>query len=208
MVLPTQTTRTLGNPAIRLSIKSMQSQANRQEGSSHNPRLPRGKSPTKNDYMAPGLAQTAAPYYDAQSNLITHGGPTFVPLQVGSGPINNMSGGGPVPGLGSNNIVTGSWGHPAAQFPSHSEYVIPSVQHQPFGQASLSRNDAGASNDSAYHFSADQLPNNATNFPPSFQGTHAAQNNEGMPPLWRIFDWRVSYADQDELHLTIVLRRF
>ncbi|KAH9958313.1 hypothetical protein BC827DRAFT_1269608 [Russula dissimulans] len=162
--------------------------------------------------MAPGLTQTAAPYYDTQSNTIAHGGSTFVPLQVGSGlSNNNMSGGGPVPGHGSNNIVTGSWGHPTAQFPSHTEYAIPSVQHQPFGQGSLSRNDAGASNDSAYPFSVDQLQNNATNFPPSpppLQGTHAAQNNQGMPPLWRIFDWRVSYADQDELHLTIVLRRF
>jgi len=179
----------------------MQSQANGKEGLPLNPRLSHGGSPARaTDFVAPGIAQPVAPYYD-QSNTITHGDPTSVP-----GSSSNMPGGGPVPG--SSNIMAGSWSYPTTQFPSHSGYMMPSVQYRSFGQleGSPPQNDVRASNGSAYP-PANQLPSNATNFLPSLPGTHAGQNSQGVPPLWRISDWGVSYTDQDEIHLTIVLRR-
>jgi len=186
----------------------MQSQANGKGGSPLNPRLSHGGSPATSratTFVASEFSQTAAPYYGVQSNTMTHGDSTSVP--TGSGSSSNMSGGGSVPG--SSDIVAGSWVYPTAQFPGHtsSGYMMSNVQYRPFGPGSSSQNDVRAPSGSAYP-SVNQSPSNATNFPPSLPGALAGQNSQGVPPLWRFFDCRVSYADQDEIHLTLVLRRF
>lgn len=67
----------------------------------------------------------------------------------------------------------------------------------------------GAANDAGYPFMTDQLPGNPnpTNFPLFLQGADTGQNNQQATPIWRLCSCGISYADQTELHLTIVLRR-
>jgi hypothetical protein len=75
----------------------------------------------------------------------------------------------------------------------------PNVQYSRVGQAEA--------NYTGYYPVTEQFPPQAINFSPLPSGGHTAPNNQGASPLWTLGNYWISYAEQDELHLTIALRR-
>lgn len=66
----------------------------------------------------------------------------------------------------------------------------------------------GEANHAEYRFMADQMPGQTMNLSPHLPGSYAAPNNQGGFPVWpSLYCW-VSYAGEDELHVTFALRRF
>ena len=59
---------------------------------------------------------------------------------------------------------------------------------------------------SQYNFTANQFPDFAVPFP-HLPWAYTAPNNQGAFPVWRLHNVWVSYAVQDELHVTIAFRR-
>ena len=54
---------------------------------------------------------------------------------------------------------------------------------------------------------ANQFPDPTGSLPPPLSGTHTAPNNQGPFPVWHLSSGWVSYAVEDELHVTIALKR-
>lgn len=79
-------------------------------------------------------------------------------------------------------------------------HVKPIVQYDNSGQGGPSNAQAG------YGFAANQ-PHGQTPFPPLLSGAHAVPNNQGAFPVWCLFNSWVTYAEQDELHVTIAFKR-
>jgi hypothetical protein len=75
----------------------------------------------------------------------------------------------------------------------------PNVQYDNVGQSRVNY----AVND----FAADQFPNPAILLSPLLSGAYSVPNNQGAFPVWRLLNGWVSYAAEDELHVTIALRR-
>ena len=79
----------------------------------------------------------------------------------------------------------------------------PNVQYASHHDGRAEANYAG------YHPATNQLLQNTMNFstlpPPS--GVHTAPNTQGAPLIWKLHDCWVSYAEQDEIHLTVALKR-
>jgi hypothetical protein len=78
----------------------------------------------------------------------------------------------------------------------------PSVQYSNVGQG-------GTNYGSRYDFTANQFPDPTVPFPYPLSGAYTAPNNQGQGafPIWRLHNVWVSYAVQDELHVTIAFRR-
>ena len=78
----------------------------------------------------------------------------------------------------------------------------PSVQYSSVGQG-------GTNYGSQYDFTANnyQFPDPTVPFPYILPGAYTAPNNQGTFPVWRFHNVWVSYAVQDELHVTIAFRR-
>jgi hypothetical protein len=74
--------------------------------------------------------------------------------------------------------------------------VKPSTSYSNLGQ--------GETNDAGYHFSTDQVPGPTMNFS---SYVPEASSNQGASPVWRLHNCWVSHAEQDELHLTIALKK-
>ena len=75
-------------------------------------------------------------------------------------------------------------------------FIQPSISHNNLGQ--------GETNYTGYHFGADQVPDPTMNFSPHFPGVNASQ---GSFPVWRFHDYWFTHVEQDELHLTVVLKK-
>jgi hypothetical protein len=75
----------------------------------------------------------------------------------------------------------------------------PSLQYENLGQ--------GETNYAGYDLTANQFPGYTTPFQPHLTGAYTAPNSQGVFPAWHLLDCWVSYAVQDELHVTIALRR-
>ena len=74
----------------------------------------------------------------------------------------------------------------------------PSVQ---YGQG-------GTNYGSQYDFTANyQFPDPTVPLAYLLSGAHSAPNNQGTFPVWRLHNVWISYAVQDELHVTIAFRR-
>jgi hypothetical protein len=58
-----------------------------------------------------------------------------------------------------------------------------------------------------YHPTANQFSSHATSVSALPSGAYAAPNNQGASPMWYPRDCWVSYMVEDELHLTIALKR-
>jgi hypothetical protein len=88
-----------------------------------------------------------------------------------------------------------------SRFDSSSFFHImkPNAQRGHFGQ--------GPTNYAGYTFPAEQFPGHPMNLGDSPLGANAASNNEGASSVWRLFNCWVGYAEEDELHLTIVFKR-
>jgi hypothetical protein len=56
-------------------------------------------------------------------------------------------------------------------------------------------------------FAANQFPNPANFLSPLLSGAYAVPNNQWAFPVWRLLNGWISYAAEDELHVTIALRR-
>jgi len=126
------------------------------------------------------------------------------PVVTGYGRGNDMYRGGPIPQYESNYAVrpARSCGTTAPQQPQpqcRGGYTMPSSQH---GNLTQYEN-----NDSRAHFAVDPTPNHAMQFPPLPPDASAAPNNQGTSPIWRLNNCWISYAGQDELHVTISLRK-
>ncbi|KAH9993812.1 hypothetical protein BJV77DRAFT_961731 [Russula vinacea] len=63
----------------------------------------------------------------------------------------------------------------------------------------------GETNYAGYHFDTNQVPGSNMNAPLS--GANANQGASDSPPIWRLHTCWVSRAEQDEIHLTIALRK-
>ncbi|KAI0293539.1 hypothetical protein BC826DRAFT_1014650 [Russula brevipes] len=202
----------------------MQPQVNRQDQLSYDPTILHGTAPaTLPDSMPPGFASRTAPHYGAQTctayasdltgstpfrgfeqmQLGMNRGPTEQTL-VGSGinystDVQGASSMG-ILGDGSNCTVTNSHGPVATSQPlCQDAYPTPNVQHGQFRQ--------GPTNGVGYPFLADQLPANPMDLSPFAHGAHTAADSQETPPIWRLSDCRISYAEQSELHVTLVLRK-
>ena len=77
----------------------------------------------------------------------------------------------------------------------------PDVQYPSHSAGQVEANYAG------YNHSTNQLPQNTMNFSTLPSGVHTAPNTQGASSIWKMRDCWVSYAEQDELHLTIALKR-
>jgi hypothetical protein len=78
----------------------------------------------------------------------------------------------------------------------------PNVQYDDVGQGGV--NYAGQ--DAGYDFTANQFPD-PTIFLSPLISAYTAPNNQGAFPVWRLFNGWVSYAVEDEIHVTIALKR-
>jgi hypothetical protein len=67
----------------------------------------------------------------------------------------------------------------------------------------------GAPNNAGYMSVINQFPGHPINVAQLLPGAYrnAAPNNDRAPQVWQLFDCWVPYAEQDELHLTIVFKR-
>ncbi|KAI0306305.1 hypothetical protein B0F90DRAFT_732393 [Multifurca ochricompacta] len=139
-----------------------------------------------------GSAQPVTAQYDTQP-YYTSGG-FGDPLAAPFGRNSDMNGGSAIPGHGFN-YSTGNPQRTRAPSPLYHGYM-------PYGYSGQ-----GGTNHNGYQFTPDTLPSYATNFSYSPLGAHAAPNNQGPCALWQLFDSRVSYEGQNELHLTIVFKR-
>jgi len=91
------------------------------------------------------------------------------------------------------------WSGSSIYLPSFPPLMKPSSQHGNLTQ--YENNDSGA------HFAVDPTPNHTMQFPPLPPDALAAPNNQETSPLWRLNNCWISYAGQDELHVTISLRK-
>jgi len=182
----------------------MQSQANRQEQLSYNPGfsygeyLPRAPAPT-----TPGFSHGVTHYSNAPFNSQgTYRDPNQVLTGLRCG--NNAYAGcltGSTPGHEFNYTMAefSGWGPPVPQLLPYNGYAMPNVQHQYPGQ--------GQTNFAGYHPAAGQLPGHAVDFSPVLPGAYMAVNHEGASLVWRLNNCWISHAEQDEVHVTIALRR-
>ena len=150
------------------------------------------------------------------------------PVVTGYEQGNDMYGGGPIPQYESNYAMgparpARSCGTTAPQRPQpqcRGEYTMvsshtmvrlsiclpsfpplmkPSSQHGNLTQYENNQSEA--------HFAVDPTPNHTMQFPPLPPDASAAPNNQGTFPVWRLNNCWISYAEQDELHVTISLRK-
>lgn len=75
----------------------------------------------------------------------------------------------------------------------------PDVQYDNVGQ--------GRANYAGYDFVGNQFPDPTGILSPHLSGAYTASNNQGPFPVWRLSSGWVSYVAEDELHVTIALRR-
>ena len=143
-------------------------------------------------------------------------------MQTWSGYVNNAEVGGfePILGYDFNYAGAESWGPSAAQSQTDVGYTMvrmahimsqdhwlivlcmkSNVQYTSHGAGRMEANYAG------YHPATNQVPQNTMNFSTLPSGVHTAPNTQGASPIWKLRDCWVSYAEQDELHLTIALKR-
>jgi len=146
----------------------------------------------------------------------THQGITSVPSGSGIGRRSDMYGGDPIPGYEFNYSMAGSWEAPAPQPQSHSGYMRVSVSIpwlgrtirlscHPMKPVQYNNVEQGGINYAGY---ASPFPAPTMSLPPLLSGAYTAPNYQGAFPIWHFFGGWVSYAAQDELHVTIILRRF
>jgi hypothetical protein len=76
----------------------------------------------------------------------------------------------------------------------------PSAQNSNVGQG-------GTNYGSQYDFTTNQFTDPTVPFPYLLSGAYAAPNNQGEFPVWRLHNVWVSYAVQDELHVTMAFIR-
>jgi hypothetical protein len=62
-------------------------------------------------------------------------------------------------------------------------------------------------NNAGFHLASVQIPSHTMQYPPRPPGAYAAPNNQGTSPIWRLNNCWVSYAEEDEVHVTIALRK-
>ena len=62
-------------------------------------------------------------------------------------------------------------------------------------------------NNAGFHLASDQIPSHTMQFPLPPPGAYAVPNNQGTSPIWRLSNCWVSYAEEDEIHVTIALRK-
>jgi hypothetical protein len=74
-----------------------------------------------------------------------------------------------------------------------------SIQYDNVGQ--------GETNHAGYDFAANPFLGNTMSFSPLLFEAYTAPNNQGTFPVWRLLYGWVSYAVEDELHVTISFRR-
>ncbi|KAH9993816.1 hypothetical protein BJV77DRAFT_1158512 [Russula vinacea] len=147
--------------------------------------------------MAPGFPQRVATSYDAQS-YTTDVYRNQPPVPTGLAYGNDGLGGSE---YDLNYAMTGYWGTQASQALHNSDYLMPSypnnILYSNFGQGET--NYAGY----PYHFGAYQVPS-----PTSFS-THlpGANPDQGTSSEWRFQTCWVSHEEQDEIHLTIALKK-
>ncbi len=72
----------------------------------------------------------------------------------------------------------------------------PSIPYSNFGQGEI--------NYTGYNFGTEQVPDPTMNFSPHLPRADATQ---GSPLLWRFHNCWVSHAEQDEVHVTIALKK-
>ena len=77
----------------------------------------------------------------------------------------------------------------------------PNVQYASHRAEQVQANYAG------YYPTTNQLPQNTMNFSTLPSGVHTAPNTQGASPIWKLRDCWVSHAEQDEIHLTVALKR-
>ena len=83
--------------------------------------------------------------------------------------------------------------------PSFPPLMKPSSQHG--NPSQYENNYPGA------HFAVNPTPNHTMQFPSLLPGAYAAPNNQGISPVWCLNSCWISYAEQDELHVTIAFRK-
>ena len=145
-----------------------------------------------------------------------------MPVEPGIGR-NDAYGGNLIPGYEFNHSMARSWEIPVPQGPQpqiHGGYMMvclfnttarneysptdsikPSVQYNQVGQGRINYTHAG------YGFATNQFSDPTGFLTPLLSGTHTAPNNQGPFPVWRLSSGWVSYAVEDELHVTIALKR-
>ena len=82
-------------------------------------------------------------------------------------------------------------------------FMKPNVQYGSVGQADVNYHDAGRQP------AIDQLSRRTMNFSPLAgpPGEYTVPNNEEASPLWCLGNCWISYVSEDELHLTIALKK-
>ncbi|KAI0247949.1 hypothetical protein BJV78DRAFT_859112 [Lactifluus subvellereus] len=147
--------------------------------------------------MPTGSAQQMARLYDTQPHTGIVRDAASAPSGAGRG--NDAHGASSILEPRFNYATADSSGTGAPTPLHYGQYAMLNAQYGHFGQ--------GTTNYAGSTFTAEQLPDHATNVAYFHPGEYAAPNNGGAPPVWQLFNCWVGYADQDEIHLTIVFRR-
>jgi len=132
-------------------------------------------------------------------------------------------GGGSIPGYDFNYARVESWESLAFQPPNHGGYTMVSISHTlskglylfydsmkpnvQYASGSVGQAEANNAGYERYEPATDQFPRHTMNFSSLPPGAYTTPNNQGASPIWRVSDYWVSHASQDELHLTIALKR-
>ncbi|KAI0293536.1 hypothetical protein BC826DRAFT_1014628 [Russula brevipes] len=195
-------------PTFDDSISQMQPtytqpQAYSQHPLAYDSEFPRGVSlPRTPDFMTSSFAQRVpvTPYYNQQpqEQPSNQQGAYRVPAPVFTEHGNYAYGGGSRPGYESDYTTAGSLSPPSRPL-HHGGYVMPGVQRENLEQ--------GETSYVRYHFAPDQFPGHTMNFSPLLQSGHAGPSNQATSPVWHVAQSWVSYASQDELHVTIILKK-
>ncbi|KAH9963380.1 hypothetical protein BGW80DRAFT_852887 [Lactifluus volemus] len=121
------------------------------------------------------------------------------PAGVGYYNLNDAHAAGSALGHGLNYTMTDLSGPDFLPL-NRGQYTMPTMPGY-FGQ--------GAPNDAGYMSVINQFPGHPINVAQLLPGAYrnAAPNNDRAPQVWQLFDCWVPYAEQDELHLTIVFKR-
>ncbi|KAF8503264.1 hypothetical protein F5888DRAFT_1660221 [Russula emetica] len=155
--------------------------------------------------MTPGsTTQGVAPSYNAQSYTSTDIYRDQPAVRTGPGYGNDAYGGGSISqaGYGFNHAMaaSGSWGTPAPQPLQNSDYSMPStIPNSNLRQAGPYY--------AGYNFGTEQVPAPTMSFSPHLPHLPEADPNRDASSGWRFRTCWVSHSGEDEIHLTIALKK-
>jgi len=143
------------------------------------------------DNIPPRYAQPLTPHYDSQRTQDGFRNPTPPRFQRGDDAYS-----------GWGNATNGLNYHMTETLRTEAPPPRNGGECAPYGHFGQ-----GGINHTGFPFVAEPPLSLETNIPHPFPGTGAAPSNQGPSPVWKVYNYWVDYEAQDELRLTVVIRK-